>query len=255
MIGRQIGDPRWARSEGITLPSISVIPYRCASSAVMKVPPESAIRSGSVASAAITRPGNSGDEPTAGRGDDRVGHLGAGGQIPLRPFGHRQSLPQRHRRHLVWLELDGHVAGHPIHGGLAQPEDDAVGVRDADVARRSDDQSRSLGHHESWAARRAATKLDRTPTSTICQFDNGLSQNGLWVGEVLGKRECIVDQYVQPALLGSDLVEQRFDLVVVGVVDVHGDPGAAASGDLGGRLTDACRAVRGRRPPTVRPVT
>jgi len=48
------------------VPSTSVTPYRCASSAVMKVPPDSFITSESPASAAITRPGNSGEQPTAG---------------------------------------------------------------------------------------------------------------------------------------------------------------------------------------------
>jgi hypothetical protein len=45
---------------------MSTTPYSSANSAVMNVPPDRFITSGSAASAAITRPGNSGEQPTVG---------------------------------------------------------------------------------------------------------------------------------------------------------------------------------------------
>src|SRR5262249_27435333 len=65
-IGDQIGAPRSARSEGGTVPSTSVTSYSRASSAAIQVPPERFMMSGSRASAAITRPGNSIEEPMFG---------------------------------------------------------------------------------------------------------------------------------------------------------------------------------------------
>ena len=43
------------------------MPYSCANSAVMKVPPLLRITSASLASAAMTSPGNSGEHPFSGR--------------------------------------------------------------------------------------------------------------------------------------------------------------------------------------------
>src|SRR6185437_12793606 len=65
-IGDQMGAPRCARSDGGTLPSMSVTPYSFASSAPMKVPPLRRMISRSFARAAITRPGNSTVEPIRG---------------------------------------------------------------------------------------------------------------------------------------------------------------------------------------------
>src|SRR5882672_1054339 len=65
-MGDQMGEPRSARSDGGTLPSMSVTPYSRASSAPMKVPPERRKMLRSVARATITRPGNSTEEPTRG---------------------------------------------------------------------------------------------------------------------------------------------------------------------------------------------
>ena len=72
-------------------------------------------------------------------------------------------------------------------------------------------------------------------------MDSGFSQNGFGVGEVLGQRERVVDQDVEPALLDSYPVEQSGDLVVDRVIDLHGDSRAAASGDLCGCLADGAR--------------
>ena len=66
-----------------------------------------------------------------------------------------------------------------------------------------------------FAACHAATKFERTPTSTISQLDSGFSQNGCGFGQILGQREGVVDQDVEPALLPPNLVEQRGYLIVI----------------------------------------
>ena len=65
----------------------------------------------------------------------------------------------------------------------------------------------------------------------------------------------VVDQDVEPALLGPDPVEQRLRLLVVGVVDLDGDALAARRGhQLGGFADRARRAATGPA-FSVRPVT
>ena len=66
----------------------------------------------------------------------------------------------------------------------------------------------------------------------------------------------VVDQHVEPALLGVDALDQRPHLLGHEVVDPHGDAPAARRGDQLGGLLDRLRpVVSERRPRVVRPVT
>ena len=60
----------------------------------------------------------------------------------------------------------------------------------------------------------------------------------LRLGQVFGQREGVVDQDVEPALLALDLLEQRGDLIVVGMVDLDRDALAAAAVDFRRGLAD-----------------
>ena len=128
MIGSQIGAPRSPRSDGIDSAvdvGDPVVPRDLGGD---EVPPDRFITSGSTASAAITRPGNSGEQPTAGSVTVCFVISGLATKIALGPFGEGQTLPQRQRGDVVRLELDGHVPRHPVDGCLAHPEHDTVGV-------------------------------------------------------------------------------------------------------------------------------
>src|SRR5208283_3929291 len=54
--------------------------------------------------------------------------------------------------------------------------------------------------------------------------------------------ECgIVHEDVDPALLAPDLIEERLHLVIIAVVDAHGNSVAARGGHLVGGLVDCAR--------------
>ncbi len=54
-----------------------------------------------------------------------------------------------------------------------------------------------------------------------------------------------VDEHVEPAVVADDAGEERFDLGLDGVIDAHGDTGAAGGGHHGGGLVDRLGTIVG----------
>jgi hypothetical protein len=201
------------------LPSMSVTPYSRASSAVINVSREFG-RTG------VLRPG--------GRSLVEARNIR---QVALGQLGQRESLPQRNRGHVVWLQFDRHVARHPVDGGLAGAEDHAVGVGDAGVARNGDDQPGLLRHHDPGRMPRRHEVRAHAHVHHLPVRERLLPE-GFGLRQVIGQREGVVDEDIQAPLLPFDLFEESRDLVVLAVVDLHRNAPAAALVALRGSLAD-----------------
>ena len=71
----------------------------------------------------------------------------------------------------------------------------------------------------------------------------GFSQNDTWLRQFRRNGDGVVHQDIEAALLALDLLEQRGDLLVVGVVDLHRNALAAATRRLPRRFRRPCRAA------------
>ena len=133
------------------------------------------------------------------------------------------------------LQFDGHVAGHTVAGGFACAENDPVSVGHSHIARDAYDQSGFLRHHD---VRRMPCRHEIGTQTDIDHFPigQGLLPERTGSGQLGGQGNRVVHQHIQATLLLLDPLEQRRDLLIVCMVDLHGDAFAAAPVDFSGRL-------------------
>src|SRR5882757_1267459 len=174
-------------------------------------------------------------------------HAGDSLQALPRTIGVGKPLPQRNRRHVVRLELDGHVARHAVHSALTDTENHTERIGDPNIAGGAGDETGLLRCHD------PSRMPGRHKVGAEADSDHPLPVGKRlfpeWpgFGQIGGIGDRIVDQNIEAPVLAAHPLKQRRDLIVLRKVHWSCDPLAAAARHfLGGLTYRAAQRMRAR---------